>query len=44
MRSNKQLVNELKAAPAFWMDAAIVVAFETDSNSLGKTTPIQSAG
>jgi len=28
MRSNKQLVNELRTAPGQWMDAAIVVAFE----------------
>ena len=28
MRSNKQLVNELRTAPGSWMDIAIVVAFE----------------
>jgi hypothetical protein len=28
MRSTKELVNELSAAPGSWMDAAIVVAFE----------------
>lgn len=28
MRSSKELVNALRTAPAPWMDAAIVVAFE----------------
>jgi hypothetical protein len=28
MRSNKELINALRAAPALWMDTAIVVAFE----------------
>jgi hypothetical protein len=28
MRSNRELVNALREAPAPWMDAAIVVAFE----------------
>jgi hypothetical protein len=28
MRSNKELINALRAAPAPWMDTAIVVAFE----------------
>jgi hypothetical protein len=28
MRSNKELVNALRAAPGPWLDAAIVVAFE----------------
>src|SRR3979411_524251 len=28
MRSNKEIVNALRAAPGAWMDAAIVVAFE----------------
>ncbi len=28
MRSNKELIKALRAAPASWMDSAIVVAFE----------------
>jgi len=28
MRSNKELIKALRAAPASWMDTAIVVAFE----------------
>ena len=28
MRSNKELIKALRAAPAAWMDSAIVVAFE----------------
>src|SRR5437868_8136845 len=28
MRSNKELINALRAAPEPWMDTAIVVAFE----------------
>ena len=28
MKSNNELVNALRAAPASWMDAAIVVAFD----------------
>jgi hypothetical protein len=28
MQSNKELINALRAAPAPWMDTAIVVAFE----------------
>ena len=28
MKSNRQLINALRAAPEPWMDAAIVVAFE----------------
>jgi hypothetical protein len=39
MRSNKQLVNELKAAPALWMDAAIVVAFENRFEFVGEDHP-----
>src|SRR4051812_7495096 len=29
MRSNKELLTALRAAPGSWMDTAIVVAFET---------------
>ena len=28
MRSNKELINALRAAPGPWMDTAIIVAFE----------------
>ena len=29
MQSNRELINALRSAPATWMDAAIVVAFES---------------
>lgn len=39
MRSNKELVNELKTAPASWMDAAIVVVFENQFKFVGEDHP-----
>jgi hypothetical protein len=39
MRSNKQLVNELRSAPALWMDTAIVVAFENRFEFVGEDHP-----
>ena len=39
MRSNKQLVNELRTAPGPWMDAAIVVAFENRFEFVGEDHP-----
>ena len=39
MRTNKQLITELREAPAFWMDAAIVVAFENRFEFVGDDHP-----
>ncbi len=39
LRSNKQLVDELRAAPDPWVDAAIVVAFEDRFEFVGEDHP-----
>ena len=39
MRSNKELVNELRTAPGFWMDAAIVVVFENQFKFVAEDHP-----
>jgi hypothetical protein len=39
MRSNKELVNALRAAPAPWMESAIVVAFENRFAFVGENHP-----
>ena len=39
MRSNKELVDALRAAPGPWMDAAIVVAFENRFEFVGEDHP-----
>ena|ERR1051326_7888379 len=39
MRSTKELIKELRAAPASWMDAAIVVAFENRFEFVGEDHP-----
>lgn len=39
LRSNKQLVDELRAAPKPWVDAAIVVAFEDRFEFVGDDHP-----
>jgi hypothetical protein len=39
MKSNKELVNALRAAPASWMDAAIVVAFDNRFEFVGEAHP-----
>ena len=52
MRSNRQLVNDLRAAPASWMDAAIVVVFENrfefvaedHPDPMGRLTSLQEQG
>src|SRR2546425_3394633 len=52
MRSNNELVKELRTAPGRWMDAAIVVAFENrfefvaedHPDPLGKLNSLQRQG
>jgi hypothetical protein len=39
MKSNKELINALRAAPAPWMDAAIVVAFENRFEFVAENDP-----
>jgi hypothetical protein len=39
MRSNKELVNELRIAPGSWMDAAIVVVFENQFKFVAEDHP-----
>ena len=39
MRSNQQLINELRMAPEPWVDAAIVVAFENRFEFVGEDHP-----
>jgi hypothetical protein len=39
MRSNKELVHALRAAPEPWMDAAIIVAFENRFEFVGEDDP-----
>jgi hypothetical protein len=39
LRSNKQLVEELRTAPKPWVDAAIVVAFEDRFEFVGEDHP-----
>jgi hypothetical protein len=39
LRSNKQLVEELRTAPEPWVDAAIVVAFENRFEFVGEDHP-----
>jgi hypothetical protein len=39
MRSNKELVNELRTAPGSWMDTAIVVVFENQFKFVAEDHP-----
>jgi hypothetical protein len=39
MKSNKELINALRAAPAPWMDAAIVVAFKNRFEFVAENDP-----
>jgi hypothetical protein len=39
MKSDKELMNALRAAPASWMDAAIVVAFDDRFEFVGEDHP-----
>jgi len=39
MKSNKELVNALRAAPASWMDTAIVVVFDDRVELVGEDHP-----
>jgi hypothetical protein len=39
VRSNEQLIDELRMAPEPWMDAAIVVAFESRFEFVGEDHP-----
>jgi hypothetical protein len=39
MRSNKELAQELRTAPASWMDTAIVVAFDNHFEFVSESHP-----